>query len=159
MNLFKTLTNFVTGGFGDFAMNVVEKYFPPDMSDEQKATIKLGFEQLELETRKEVNKAIIDAEKQVDKRIEMYEGSASDLLKLPIIGRIMIFLRGCQRPVWGYSTLYMDWLWFSSWTLTEKQETALIVINFLVLGFLFGERAIKNVLPLLTQLLKTKKAT
>lgn len=158
MSFLTKIADFATNGFGSFAMGVVEKYFPPDMSEEQKATMQLGFKQLELETQKEMNKAVREAEIQLNDRIKMYEGSASDLLRLPVIGRFMIFLRGCQRPIWGFSTLWMNWLWFSEWTLNEKQESALIVINFLVLGFLFGERAIKNVAPLITQLLSAKKA-
>ncbi|WP_230413519.1 hypothetical protein [Zooshikella ganghwensis] len=63
----------------------------------------------------------------------------------------MLFLRGAQRPVWGFATLYLDLCWFATWQLTVQQETALTLINVLVLGFLFGERAIKNVMPLIMQ--------
>jgi len=43
------------------------------------------------------------------------------------------------------------------WQLSEQQESALWVINFLVLGFLFGERAVQNVAPLITDLLEKRK--
>jgi hypothetical protein len=34
---------------------------------------------------------------------------------------------------------------------TEQQETLLLAMNLLVLAFFFGERAMKNVLPLIVQ--------
>lgn len=158
MSLLSKITNFVTGGFGDFAMGIVKDYFPPDMSEEQKATMQLGFKQLELETQKEMNKAVADAENRMNERIKMYEGSASDLLRIPVIGHIVIFLRGCQRPIWGFSALYLDYFWLTAAKeFSEKQETALIFINLLVLTFLFGERAIKNCVPLFTKYLEARK--
>jgi len=157
MGFFNKLTDFVTGGFGHFALNVMKDYFPPNMSEEQQASLKLGFKQLELETQKEMNKAVALAETHLNQRIKQYEGTASDLLSLPVIGRLMIFMRGCQRPIWGFATIVMDWLWFNQWSLNEKQESALILINFLVLGFLFGERAIKNCAPLFLQHLKQRQ--
>ena len=77
------------------------------------------------------------------------------------LGRIVIFLRGAQRPIWGYFVLVMDIMVFSGrWNLVKLAEqtktasmvdiqSAFWIINFLVLGFLFGERAVKNVMPLL----------
>jgi len=54
--------------------------------------------------------------------------------------------------------MYMDVMWFSGkWSgLTDQQESALWVINTLVLGFLFGERAVKNVMPFMTQFMKQR---
>jgi len=44
----------------------------------------------------------------------------------------------------------MDHQWFfGNFKFDEQQQTAMIVINSLILGFLFGERAIKNLEPLL----------
>ena len=101
---------------------------------------------------------------QVTDRAAKLEGTAEDLLKLPVIGRIVLFLRGCQRPVWGFSALVMDWQLLSgSWTVELYNATAdaitaegwiVLAINVLVLGFLFGERAIKNLLPLVAKVLE-----
>ena len=45
-------------------------------------------------------------------------------------------------------------MWFMGrWQLNPQQESALWVINFLVLGFLFGERAVQNVAPLIAEIM------
>jgi len=36
-------------------------------------------------------------------------------------------------------------------------EVAFVLINLLVLGFLFGERAVKNLLPLVTSFLSARQ--
>jgi hypothetical protein len=53
----------------------------------------------------------------------------------------------------------MDARWFfeSGLTFSEQQQTALIVINVLVLGFLFGERAVQNLTPMIVQVFGKKK--
>jgi hypothetical protein len=147
-----------SGGIVETAANTLKSYFPPDMSPEQLAEFELKMKELDTQMEQVVAKAENDAANLLNQRIAEYEGTASDLKAIPFFGPIMIFLRGLQRPVWGFATLYMDFLWFAEWaTLTEKQESALMIINVLVLGFLFGERAIKNVMPLITKLFEAKK--
>jgi hypothetical protein len=153
--MFDKIASVLTGGLAGTIMDGIKSYFPPDMSDQQKAALNLELQKIELQKQAEVNDAISEAQKSFNDRIAQYEGTAKDLLALPVVGRILLFLRGAQRPVWGFATLWADYCWFSSaWgALTEKQETALIIINILVLGFLFGERAIKNLEPLIGRLL------
>jgi hypothetical protein len=98
-------------------------------------------------------------DKEFNKRISDLEGTASDLKSIPIIGPILLFLRGAQRPFWGFATIYLDYQVFSKgWNLDPGSQagSAFYVINLLVLGFLFGERAIQNVLPYMTQFKGTK---
>ncbi len=56
--------------------------------------------------------------------------------------------------------MYLDSVWFagSGAAFTEKQELGLIVINLLVLGFLFGERTVKNLEPLIIRVFGGEKA-
>ncbi|MBI9109908.1 hypothetical protein [Maridesulfovibrio ferrireducens] len=136
-------------GLGGTILDAVKTYFPPDMTPEQKATLELGIKAAADKQANLVRDKAMEADKAVTDRIAKLEGSASDLLRVPYLGALIIFLRGCQRPMWGFATLYMDFLWFTTWKLTETQETALCIINFLVLGFLFGERTIKNLEPLI----------
>jgi len=157
MSLFKKIADMATGGIGQLAFDVAKTYFPPSMSDADKENARLAFSNMELQRQQETNKATLEAEQQLTQRVKELEGSAADLLKLPVLGRLVLFLRGCQRPVWGFFTLYLDFQWFSTWKLNEQQQTALIVINFLVLGFLFGERAVKNVMPLVIKMFEAKK--
>lgn len=136
-------------GLGGTILDAVKSYFPPDMSPADKMKMEMA---IKAEADKQANLVMdkaMEADKAVTDRIAKLEGTAKDLKQLPFVGRFILFARGCQRPVWGFATLYMDFLWFTSWKLTEQQETALCIINLLVLGFLFGERTIKNLEPLI----------
>ena len=150
------IANFFTGGLADTVMDGIKAYFPPDMSNEQKAAVNLELQKIELQKSIEINKAVADAEKAINDRIAAHEGTAKDLSALPVIGRVIIFARGCQRPLWGFGVMWADLQWFSGqWSgLSQQQESALWVINLLVLGFLFGERAVKNVAPIISQVIK-----
>jgi hypothetical protein len=157
MSIFKKLLDGVTGGFVATAVDTLKEYFPADMSPEQKASLALKTKQLEANIQQQMDSAANVAEELLTSRIAQLEGTASDLKSVPFVGPLVLFLRGLQRPLWGYATLFMDYMWFSEWTtLTSKQESALMAINILVLGFLFGERAIKNVMPLVTKLFEAK---
>ncbi len=151
MSLLSKVTDFVGGSMFREIKEGVMAYFPPDMSPQQKAEAELKISEMLNEKQREANQALADAASQLDKRIAEQEGTAKDLLAMPVFGRIVLFLRGLQRPVWGFATMYMDQQWFfgDNGTFTEQQQTAMIVINVLVLGFLFGERTIKNLEPLI----------
>tara|TARA_R110001632_G_scaffold35828_4_gene90388 strand:- start:63794 stop:64273 length:480 start_codon:yes stop_codon:yes gene_type:complete len=157
MSIFKKLLDGVTGGFVSTAVDTFKDYFPPDMSAEQIEDLELRTKKLQSDIQQQMDNASNIAEELLTNRIAQLEGTASDLKSVPIVGPLVLFLRGLQRPLWGYATLFMDYMWFSEWpTLTSKQESALMAINILVLGFLFGERAIKNVMPLITKLFEAK---
>jgi hypothetical protein len=151
--------DFFSGGLGTAIVDGVKSYFPPSMSDQEKAELS---ERINREANIQANQAarIVNEERaEFNQRIQEMEGTANDLKSISFFGPIVIFLRGCQRPVWGYATLYMDFMVFSGrWKeLSEMQESALWVINLLVLGFLFGERAVKNIMPLVAQYFKGGK--
>ena len=151
--MFNKILDVFSGGLASTVMDGIKSYFPPDMSDEQKAALNLELQKIELQKQAELSRAVAEAERLINERIAQHEGTAKDLMALPFIGRIVIFARGCQRPIWGFATLWADLQWFSgAWSgITDKQESALWVINLLVLGFLFGERAVKNITPLISQ--------
>jgi len=150
MGLLSKVSDFLGGSLFKEIKEGVMSYFPPDMSPQQKAEAELRIHILLAKKEKEANRILEDSAKQIDRRISEQEGTASDLKSVPYFGAIILFLRGLQRPVWGFATLYMDNKWFfKAGEFTEQQQTAMIVINVLVLGFLFGERAIKNLEPLL----------
>lgn len=84
------------------------------------------------------------------KKVELTDGTAADLHLVPFVGKCIRFLRASQRTIWGFATLWIDTQWFfGSFSFNEQQQTALIVINLMVLGFLFGERTVQNLAPLL----------
>jgi len=144
------VSNFVSGSLFKEMKEGIMAYFPPDMTPQQKAEAELNVQKFLHEKEIAANKVISDAAAQLDKRIAAQEGTASDLKAIPIIGHVILFLRGLQRPTWGFATLYIDYRWlFGGGEFSERQNTAIIVINILVLGFLFGERTIKNLEPLI----------
>lgn len=152
------IANFLTGGIADKAIDAITQYFPPDMTEEQKANVNLALKRLELEQTIEANKALSESEKAVNERVAQLEGTASDLKSLPIVGNVIIFARGSLRPFIGYATVYIDYLWFTGalGQLTEQQESCLWLINMLVLSFNFGERSLQNLSPLIERIVSRK---
>lgn len=153
MGILDKIGDFLSGGVFTEITTLAKEYFPPDMSDQQKAEFEIRASEISHKREMEANKLMLDAENAITERVVTLEGSAQDLRAIPFVGPLMIFLRGLQRPIWGYMTLYMDVMWFSGkWELGEQQEACMWVVNFLILGFLFGERAVQNLAPLISDI-------
>ncbi len=161
MSFFSKVTEFFAGGVGTKIVEKVLKQIPDKLSEAEKSAVQAAV----IETTREYEMSLLELARTQDEnfnsRIKELEGTAADLKQFGILGKIIVFLRGAQRPIWGYFVLYMDLMVFSGqWKMTDiaqaagnnsigtNIESAFWVINFLVLGFLFGERAMKNVLPL-----------
>lgn len=159
MGFLDKLADIATGGLGSAVMDIVKTYFPPDISPEKRAQMQVELERLAMEREKNTNDAIRDSEQAINERIKAYEGTAADLASMPILGPLMLFLRGAQRPIIGYATIVLDYQVFSgAWKLAPgEQSSAFWVINLLVLGFLFGERAVKNVAPLIQNMMQARR--
>lgn len=150
MSILTKLSNFVGGSLFREIKEGIMYYYPPDITPQEKATAELNIERFLHQKELDTNSILNEASTALDKRISEQEGTAKDLKTIPILGTVIIFLRGVQRPAWGFATMYMDNKWFfGTSTFTEQQQTAMIIINVLVLGFLFGERTIKNLEPLI----------
>lgn len=101
------------------------------------------FRQLELEAEKEI-------EMEFSRRTSAMEGTASDLQHFGFLGKVVVFARGMFRPLFSYCVAYWDWVYFvSERTWTDQQQTLLLTVNLIVLVFYFGERAVKNLAPVL----------
>lgn len=159
MSLIDKVASLFGGGLVDSVIKTVEKYLPPDMSPAEKAAMELELQRMAFEKQKQADAMMADAERRVTERISLLEGTATDLRSIPFIGPIMLFMRGAQRPVWGFAVLYSDMMWFSGkWgVMTTQQESALWVINLLVLGFVFGERAVANLAPVISDMMSRRK--
>lgn len=151
--MFESIKSFLSGNVFGEIKDVVMSYYPPELSPQKKAELQTSLQKMLHEKEMQANEMLNRQAELLNKRIAEQEGTAKDLKALPVIGNIVIFLRGAQRPVWGFATLYMDYKWFfvAGNEFTEQQQTALIVINVLVLGFLFGERTLKNLEPLIVK--------
>ena len=159
MSILAKLGEFVGGGLFKEVKSLVQDYFPPDMSPQQRAELEIKLQEIAAQKEIQANRLMLDAEQALTQRITQLEGSAQDLRAIPFVGPAVIFLRGLQRPLWGYAVLYIDVMWFSGkWQLAEQQESAMWIINLLVLGFLFGERAVQNIAPLISELISKGKA-
>lgn len=159
MNLLKAATDFIGGSLFGEIKDTVMAYLPPDLSPTQRAELELKLQQHLHEKQVEANKVLADAEVSLNKRIAEQEGTAKDLQQFGVLGKVIVFLRGIQRPAWGFGTFWLDVQWFfgSGTAFSTTQEQTLLVINILVLGFLFGERTMKNLTPLLTNIFGAKK--
>jgi len=157
MGLWEKIIDVAGGSLVGSVVDTIKDYFPPSMSEQEKAQMELGITKAMQKNELAMLKATTHMEAEFNQRIKDMEGTASDLQSLPVIGRAVIFLRGLQRPTWGFGVLYIDFCVFSGqWVLAadSKLESAFWVINLLVLGFLFGERSIKNLSPLIERMLK-----
>lgn len=153
MAIFDKLADLFGGGLVTSVLDTVKSYLPPGMTPQEEGALKLEIERMAFEKQKQADAMLADAERQVTERISLLEGTATDLRAVPIIGPLMLFMRGAQRPVWGFATMWADGMWFSGqWgALSQQQESALWLINMLVLSFLFGERAVSNLAPLVSE--------
>lgn len=105
MAIFDKIASLFGGGLVDSMLDTIKAYFPPGMTPQQEAELKLGLERLSFEKQKQADAMMADAERQVTERISLLEGTATDLRSVPIVGPIMLFMRGAQRPVWGFAVL------------------------------------------------------
>ena len=161
----------VVGQIADIAMKVAGVATPDDAARAIAADPNLAlqfktavlaqqtqFAQIAADKEKAEAQADVDAMKALTDRIGQLEGTASDLKAVPVLGPAMLFMRGAQRPVIGYAMMYLDYMVFSgAWTVKEGPMMNLFfLMNALVLAFLFGERAIKNVAPMIGDMLQAR---
>lgn len=159
MGLFDKAVDFLSGSTVQTIADVVTAYFPPSMSDVEKSDLQLKIQAAENAKDIETLKLFNEGDRDFNSRIIAMEGAAEDLKSVPYIGAAIILARGAQRPIWGFFTLYMDYMFFSkSWDITWKtQEGALVLaINLMVLIFLFGERAVKYIIPIVMRYIGVK---
>lgn len=155
------------GGIVGKGLDFIQKRWPPDMSEQQRQQMEIVVKDMLHQQEMDISAAAAKDEAAFNERTIALEGTAKDLQSIKYIGAVVIFLRGAFRPLFSYFTAYMDFIYFTSATervmddagmllrvvpmWTEQQETLLLAMNLLVLAFFFGERAMKNVLPLIIQ--------
>lgn len=159
MKILNAIVDKFAGGILKEGFDIVKSYFPPSMTDQEKQMAQLAYEKFVFEKQKEANREGLAVDQEFNQRLKDMEGTATDLKSIPVLGNIIIFIRGAQRPIWGVFVMYADYMVFSkAWNLSEEPElrSMLFAVNLLVLGFLFGERAVKNILPFLKEFLGKK---
>jgi len=119
---------------------------------------KVQLQTIEAQRAKDDAAADNEADRIQTARMAAMEGTASDLKAIPIAGPIMLFVRGSQRIIISYGTAWIDYLWLSGgMMLNDMQQRLLFTASLLVFVVLFGERAVKNIAPLVIELLGQQK--
>lgn len=154
-DIFSKITGWLGGSFLKDTADVIDRFV---QTKEEKAEAMLLLKEITHRQQLEVAQLEFEAEKELNNRIKDLEGTAKDLNQAGIFGKFILFLRGAQRPLWGYGVAFLDYMVFSGrWAIeTDELRSSFWVINLLVLGFLFGERAVKNVAPLILKNLNKK---
>ena len=135
------------------------------MSEEEKARLNIEIQKVVHQKEIEMMDKWNEQEKQFQDFTKEMEGTASDLKSIPILGHIMIFLRGSFRPLMAYGTLYTDLMIFSgTWNIqnmageiAQQAMSLLWLINGVVLVFYFGERTVKNLSPIIEKVFMGNK--
>ena len=121
MSVLSKLTDFISGGLFKEIKETAMAYLPPKMSEEEIRQFEADLDAAAFDKEIRLQELLADAANQLDKRIAEQEGTAEDLRTIPILGPLMLFLRGCQRPIWGFATLVMDFKWlFETHNFTEQ---------------------------------------
>lgn len=140
----------LSGGITDRALDIIEKQFPGKLGPQEKAQLTLELKNLDHERELAAERAGQEAMEALNRRIADYEGTAKEIKDMWLIGPVIILLRSMFRPVASYATIWMDFSYFTKdgagWP--EGSAGLLLAINLIVLGFWFGERTIKNLMPL-----------
>lgn len=124
---------------------------------EEKAEFEKAIRELAHKQQLDLADIAHQADVEFNTRIKDLEGTAKDLLQAGRLGKIVLFFRGAQRPAWGWGVLFFDLQYFrGAIELGTQGEALLYAINLLVLGFLFGERAVKNVAPILKEVISKR---
>lgn len=138
----------ISGSLPDLLGRAIDKVLPEKITPQEKAQIQLELERAAHQHELQVMQAANEADAEFNRRLRDMEGTAGDLRAVPIVGPLLILLRGAIRPAFGLAVLVWDWKVLSGAWNPPDQELFL-AINLLVLGFHFGERAMRNVAPLL----------
>jgi hypothetical protein len=152
------ILGFLSGGFAEKGVELIGKVVrDKDQADRLAADFRTLCQTQDHELQRITLEAEAEAERQFNERTISMEGTASDLQAIPWIGAVVIFLRGAFRPLFAYFTAFLDYEYFvTGMAWTERQESLLLAINLLVLIFFFGERAMKNVMPIIVQMFAVK---
>ena len=148
--VFSKLVDVVTGGVGDRVLDVIERQFPGKLSASEQAALQKELALIDNAKAVEANTAIQEAAETLNRRIAEHEGTASEIKDIWVIGPLIILARSMFRPTCSYVTLYIDYQYFKApKAFPEDAGTLLLVMNFIILGFWFGERTVKNLMPII----------
>jgi hypothetical protein len=111
----------------------IDKFLPKKMDEAEKAQF---VQQMKIHAATEARNAKSDFRQFV----LGYEGAAKD------VPRIVVIIRSLIRPVFTVMVGVIDWFYFTGGDTAWNAETISLLkgINYIVLGFWFGERALQR---------------
>jgi len=131
--------------------------YPEKMSEQEAADVELKM--MEISNKYAIHHSQMDNEQQnrLYDFIIKREGTAQEMLQMPILGRIALFLKSLIRPVVTCIVVLIDIKIYSgSWRLEEISvgdpdarfilALLLLFLNIIVLSFYFGERTARNII-------------
>ena len=158
MAIGQKILGFLSGGFAEKGLGLISKVVKDKDQAEQlahefRALVNEQGHELALLTEQHD----MERERMFNERTIAMEGTAKDLQAVPYVGAIIILLRGAFRPLFAYLVAYFDWLWFKAgMNFDEQQGALLLALNVIVMIFYFGERAAKNIIPVIAELFAAK---
>ena len=158
----KAVAGFISGG--SEILSIVDKVLPDRLSEGERLKLQMEIDAAGADRKIKMLEVWNEQEAAFQEHVREMEGTAKDLKAIPILGHVMLFVRGIQRPLWTLATLWIDVSVLSGkWDLSatagsngDQAWAILWVINVLTLTVLFGERALQNVMPLIEKLLLAK---
>lgn len=156
--MLKEIASFLTGGFGVKLLDTVKGYFPPSMSDKEKTDLELVIMKATQAQEVQLLALAQSADAEFYSRIKDMEGTAAEIKGIPFIGPAIVVVRSMLRPFISIFVVLLDYQIFSgAWAWNVELKPVFVALNILVLGFWFGERMVKNVMPLFTKFMESKK--
>lgn len=159
-------------GIAGKIIDTVKDYFPPDMTEQDKVNLELTITTAVHKQEMEILEKAHEEEVEFNKRTVTMEGTAQDLIQAGFLGKIALFFRGFQRILWSYGIFIFDVFWVTgkinfqnTISVTDPNNSGSIIlvpnpiiafivtVNVLVLAFLFGERALKNLTPMIVSII------
>lgn len=139
----------------DLIKTGVDKFLPDKMSEAEREKLKNDMAVFTLTQAKDENSSFRQF-------VVEYEGAAKDYVNVPVIGPLILLLRGVIRPAFTILVGYLDFLYItpsSGGTWPPDSAQLLFWMNIIVLTFWFGERAINNtgLMGALENFIKAKK--
>lgn len=130
----------------------LDKFVADKMSEKEKAELTNNMQMYILSEARQEGSAFRSF-------VLAYEGEAKDYKDIPLVGPLMMLIRGLIRPAFTLGVAYWDWGFFvardiSNWP--ADKTNLLFAINIIVLIFWFGERTVQYVMPLINAFLQSR---
>lgn len=165
-----------TGSIINKVSDSIKDYLPISMTEKEKGDMNLSIANAIMKESCLILEVAHKNELEDNLQAKMLDGTANDLLQAGKLGKLALLWRGSQRSFWNVAILIFTFFWFftdkiklnylqipdptnpgqvlyQADPITQTKLMVLIIIYSLSMGALFGERAFRNIIPLITSIL------